>query len=201
LILKILLLGEHSLRLKKILEKNEDTIEHKTDKLEYNKELLNSIDFMISYGYKYIIDKHILHILHNKAINLHISLLPWNRGADPNLWSFIENTPKGVTIHYISPEVDKGDIIAQKELFFSDQETLRSSYEKLCWEIEKLFEEVWPDIRNNNVSPRPQPSGGSFHSTKDREKVQHLLHKGWDTPVRDIIGRLKYDGSNKGYEF
>ena len=27
-------------------------------------------------------------------INMHISYLPWNRGFSPNIWSFIDNTPK-----------------------------------------------------------------------------------------------------------
>jgi len=34
--------------------------------------------------------------------------------ADPNVWSFIEKTPKGVSIHYLDAGIDTGDIIAQK---------------------------------------------------------------------------------------
>ncbi|MCL0081308.1 hypothetical protein M1N64_03665 [Peptococcaceae bacterium] len=44
-----------------------------------------------------------------RAINLHISFLPWNRGADPNFWSFIENAPVGVSIHYLDEGIDTGD--------------------------------------------------------------------------------------------
>ena len=63
---------------------------------------------------------------------MHISLLPWNRGYHPNIWSFLEDTPKGVTIHYINEGIDTGDIIVQKEIVIDeDKETLKSSYEIL----------------------------------------------------------------------
>lgn len=72
-------------------------------------------DFVVSHGYRHIIRREVLARLPDRIVNLHISLLPWNRGADPNVWSFLEDTPKGVTIHYVDERVDTGDIIAQKE--------------------------------------------------------------------------------------
>ena len=87
-------------------------------------------EFIISYNYRYIISGEIIKFVNNKVINLHISYLPYNKGAYPNVWSFFENTPKGVTIHYVDGGIDTGDIIVQKEVFINeDRETLRSSYE------------------------------------------------------------------------
>ncbi len=48
----------------------------------------NAIDFIVIYGYRNIIKKPIIDQLKGRIVNLHISLLPWNRGADPNIWSF-----------------------------------------------------------------------------------------------------------------
>ena len=56
-------------------------------------------DFLVSFGYSYIVSNEVLNLFKGNAINLHISYLPWNKGSDPNLWSVLENTPKGVTIH------------------------------------------------------------------------------------------------------
>ena len=78
----------------------------------------NNIEMIISYGYRHIIKKSIIEYVKGNIINLHISYLPWNRGADPNLWSFLENSPKGVTIHYIDEGIDTGDIITQKKIRF-----------------------------------------------------------------------------------
>jgi len=83
--------------------------------------------------------------LGNRAINLHPSLLPWNRGAHSNFWSFLEDTPKGVTIHIIDEGIDTGDILLQKKIKFDQsKETLRSSYGRLQQELQqrKLVHEV-----------------------------------------------------------
>lgn len=140
-------------------------------------------DFIVSYGYRHIIKKEVLSRFLDRAINLHIGYLPWNRGADPNLWSFIEDTPKGVSIHYLDEGVDTGDIIVQKLVTFSNAETLRTSYDKLQNEIQALFKENWANIRCGQCERKKQEGKGTFHLRKDRERVSHLLTNGWDTPV------------------
>jgi methionyl-tRNA formyltransferase len=145
-------------------------------------------DFVISYGYRHIIrNKEELKRMDGRAINLHISYLPWNRGADPNLWSWIDETPKGVTIHYIDPGIDTGDIIVQEKVDLPSEETLRSSYALLQHRIQKLFFKHWRHIRDGHCH-RVQHRGGTFHTTRDRETVEKWLTSGWDTPVRELIG-------------
>jgi len=145
-------------------------------------------DFIISYNYKYILKKDILDFLPNRIINLHISLLPYNKGSHPNIWSFLEDTPKGVTIHYVDEGLDTGDIIVQKELFIDeDKETLKSSYEILHREIQTLFKEYWDRIKNNAIFRRPQVQTGTFHPKKDFEQLQHFIaEKGWKTSIREL---------------
>ena len=150
---------------------------------------LSKYDFLISYGYRYIIREKVLRLFDNRAINLHISLLPWNRGADPNLWSILENTPAGVSIHQLDTGIDTGDILCQREVFFSLNDTLRSSYEKLGNSMEKIFENLWYDIKNNEISPSKQLEKGSFHKLKDKNPYIHLLVDGWDTKIKLIRGK------------
>jgi len=123
------------------------------------------------------------------VVNLHISYLPWNRGADPNLWSFLEKTPSGVTIHQTDQGIDTGPIYVQTQV---DQNlktgTLATSYEKLVDEIGKLFFRILPKILNQEIQPKAQVPGGSFHKINDKQKYLNLLHSGWDTPLRDIWG-------------
>jgi methionyl-tRNA formyltransferase len=151
----------------------------------------NNIHFAVSYGYRHIIKKPVIDHLNGKIINLHLSYLPWNRGADPNLWSFLENTPKGVTIHYVDDGLDTGDIISQTEVFFNEQyDTLRTTYEKLSQQMVQLFRDNWPDILIGTVNRKKQPAIGSYHRLKDKEKFNYLLTKqGWNTPVKELIGK------------
>lgn len=147
----------------------------------------------VSYGYRHIIRQGIIDALNGRVINMHISLLPWNRGADPNLWSFLEDTPKGASIHYIDRGIDTGDIIAQEEVFFHEPgHTLRTTYQALSRTIESLFAQAWPSIVSGTDSRRPQPKGGSLHYLKDKDNYMHLLAGlGWDTPVARLVGKAK----------
>jgi len=144
-------------------------------------------DFLISYGYQHLIRASTLAALPNRAINLHISYLPWNRGADPNLWSFIDGTPKGVTIHHMNEGLDKGDIIAQKEISFQGHQTLATTYKILHEEIQELFKENWPDLSTGKAPRIKQEGAGSYHKSADKNALSHLLLCGWDTPVNVLI--------------
>ena len=145
-----------------------------------------SPDYIVSYNYRYIIKKDIIKLLKNRIINLHISYLPWNRGSHPNVWSHLEDTPNGITIHYIDEGIDTGDIIIQKEISFSDEDTLKTSHYKLNTEIQKLLIENWDNIINNSFKPKPQVGNGTFHLSKELEEVWSCFKQGWDTRIKDI---------------
>lgn len=106
--------------------------------------------------------------MQGQIFNLHISLLPYNREASPNFFSFIENTPKGVTIHQIDEVLDTGPILAQKELFFDEsKETFASSYEKLILEIQMLFKENWSSISDKNYQ--------LYAQTQERRSIPPMI--------------------------
>ena len=151
----------------------------------------NEIGLLVSYGYRHILKQPLLEKLPGRAVNLHISLLPWNRGADPNLWSFLDDTPKGVTIHYLDEGIDTGDIIAQRRIEFSDpeHETLATTYGQLDTLIQALFRESWQSIKDGSCERSRQSGAGSYHTTADRAAVAALLTDGWDTPVVRLLSR------------
>jgi len=70
-------------------------------------------DFLVSYGYRTILQNDVLSLFPYKAINLHISLLPFCRGAHPVFWSIVERQPLGVTIHQLDEGLDTGNILFQ----------------------------------------------------------------------------------------
>ncbi len=71
-----------------------------------------------------------------KAINLHPSLLPKFKGAKAIERSFESGDKEcGVSVHYVSSELDGGDIILQKAFIRSEGETF-DSFTKKIKEIE-----------------------------------------------------------------
>lgn len=141
----------------------------------------------VSHGYRLILRRDVLDRI--PTINLHISYLPYNRGADPNLWSILDDTPAGVTIHHMDEGVDTGDIIARRRVALDDAtDTLASAYATLTDAIAELFREQWPAISAGTAPREPQPPGGSIHRVADRAAVEHLLTQGWDTPIAQLRG-------------
>lgn len=155
----------------------------------------HDIGFIISYRYRHILPKDIVVTFRDRAINLHISYLPWNRGTHPNFWSFVDDTPKGVTIHYLDEGVDTGDIIVQQQITFQPAaETLATSYEKLQWAIQELFKEHWDAIKAGKCKRKKQMGAGSYHTARDKDRLNHLLVNGWNTPV-SVLGARRSTGS------
>ena len=133
-----------------------------------------------------IVDKDVLDLMNNKAINFHLSYLPWNKGIDPIFWSQFDNTITGVSIHYMDEGFDTGPIIARKKIDLPEDATLRSAYKILRYEAEKLLYEFWHKIISGNAPGIKQEEEGSYNSKEDTEKWKFLLTEGIDTPLRKI---------------
>jgi methionyl-tRNA formyltransferase len=155
--------------------------------LNITPEYIEDFDWVVSYGYTKIIRKEVITRSRNPIINLHISLLPYNRGASPNFWSWYDNTSKGVSIHAIDEGIDTGDIFVQRKLSLSEKETLRSSYLILRKEIEELFKKNFEKIISGDIISFPQEGEGTFHMKKDLEMIWPWLKDGWETPVKEIM--------------
>ena len=168
------------------------------DEVRQETEPINSdvaADFLVSYGYEHIIGREVLEQFPRRAVNLHISYLPWNRGSHPNLWSFMDGTPKGVTLHYLDEGIDTGPIIVQRKMSFAPTETLRTSYAKLKYAVEELFIEHWGAIRAGTCNAQPQSGTGSYHTASEKRAIEHLLTAGWDTEVGTLMRSQPHPGS------
>jgi methionyl-tRNA formyltransferase len=149
----------------------------------------------VMYGHRKILTQSEIEQYPKGVVNIHNSLLPWNRGAHPNFWSWYDDTPKGVTIHKVDAGLDTGDILIQMGIYMSLRETLSSSYLQLHNSAELLFDRNWVDIRNGMPGKR-QPRDGSLHKAKELEAIFPHLSKGWDTTCKEVaeLGRKYRNG-------
>jgi methionyl-tRNA formyltransferase len=189
--MRVLCLGQPSSALEATLRGVGDDIEATTDPIDAAFLQPRDFDFIVSYGYRHIVRNEALELFGERAVNLHISLLPWNRGAHPNVWSVLEDTPSGVSIHAMDEGVDTGPVLAQRGVPLLPGDTLRTSYQRLLEEIETLFAQVWLAVRSGRLAALAQPPGGSAHRVADLEAVSHLLDRGWDTPIEALRGRVR----------
>ena len=190
--MKVLILSPYPQEIIKILEKNNDKYTIYNEKIDVNFLIYNNIEFIISYGYKYIVGKEIVSLFKGKIINLHISFLPFNRGSYPNLWSHLEGSPSGVSIHYVNEGIDKGEILLQKQMKFDKKKhTFKSSYLILRKEIELLLRLNWNLLKNGKIIGEIPVSKGSYKSKKDGDDILKLFDNGWDTTICQAIKIFK----------
>jgi len=131
-------------------------------------------DFILSFGFRKIINENFIKKIKKPIFNIHLSYLPFNRGAHPNFWSFIEKTPAGVSIHKIDKGIDTGNIIFRKKIYFNINlnkfSTFKKTYNYLFLEAEKLFKKNFDKIYNKKYKKILNNSKGTFHYKKDLPK-------------------------------
>ena len=165
------------------LQREGRTVVHSSDKINWS----NEFDLVISFGYRHIISQAQIDSSIAPIINLHVSYLPWNKGAHPNFWSHFDCTPSGVTIHEVDAGIDTGNIIYQKYVNFEQSEdTFALTYKRLLIEIEALFNQNIDAILSRNWKSRPQRRNGTTHSVKDLP----ASFGGWNSNIQEEISRL-----------
>lgn len=142
--------------------------------------------FIVSFNYRYLIPKEVLDLMPDRVINLHTSYLPYNRGSSPNFFSFMDDTPKGVTIHRMAEGLDTGDILCRKELFFDeDKETFASTYEKLLAAMKELFYQNWDAIKAGKITAQKQEGCGTYHTMRELAEIREKHPFTWDCNIAD----------------
>ena len=130
--------------------------------------------------------------MEGKIINLHASYLPYNRGSSPNFFSFMEDTPKGVTIHRLEAGLDTGAIYVQKEVVFDETaETFASSYDRLLCEMKELFAATWEQIKTGALKAVPQTGEGTYHTMADLQKYRSLCDFSWGDNIAQYKEKQK----------
>lgn len=147
-------------------------------------------DLLVSVMFGYILKQEILSVPKYGAVNLHPAYLPFNRGAHPNVWSIMDETPVGVTLHMIDEKVDRGKILTQRRIEILPTDTGKSLYQRLENEAYNLFIATWPKLVTGEIKPRRQSGQGSWHQVKDLAQLDEIdLDKKYTG--RELINMLR----------
>jgi methionyl-tRNA formyltransferase len=138
-------------------------------------------DLLISAFFNQLLHAPALALPKLGCLNIHPALLPEAKGVDPVFQSQLNGTPPlGVTVHFMSPEFDAGQIVAQRPLearqgsaavarssvFAITAQLFRQGAELLANAIESIAD---------GATGSPQSGVGSYQSWPTRGEVR-LLH-------------------------
>ncbi len=138
-------------------------------------ELLQSpVETGLSCYYGYKIPEWLSSHASKGIFNIHPSLLPFNRGRFTNVWSIVEQTPSGSTLHQITEEFDRGPLVAQIRVPVLPSDTGATLYTRLEDASLRLFEEAWPCVMNGSYGLCPQEPGGTSHTMNDVRQIDHI---------------------------
>lgn len=99
------------------------------------------------------------------CLNVHPSLLPDGRGAEPVFWAFrwgLEET--GVTLHLVDAGFDTGPVVAQQRFAIPDSATIGSLERDLARLGASLLIDRLPALFDGTVVPSPQGQGRARHA-------------------------------------
>ena len=132
-------------------------------------------DLLLSVWFRYIIRRPILDIPRLGCLNLHPAYLPYNRGTYTNVWSIVEGTPAGVTLHFMDECIDTGDIVAQKQVSVTPTDTSETLLSKLVDVAPQVLIEAWPQIMEGCIPRRTQdPASGTTHRDRDIPELDRI---------------------------
>lgn len=116
-----------------------------------------NLDFIFSFQYDQIISQEVINIPRLGAINLHFSPLPKYRGVAPIAWALINGENEyGVTLHYMDPGIDTGDIISQTNFEIDSIKNARELYNKCEDDGKTLFTDSLVKLLYGNNQRIPQ---------------------------------------------
>lgn len=150
---------------------NKILIETTDIKSEAGKIKQQNPDLIILADFGQLLSKEILNLPKIMAINAHPSLLPKYRGATP-IPSAIFNGEKetGVTIIKMSPEIDKGEIVAQQAISISEMDNNFTLRDRLANLSLNVLIDVLPKIINAKVEIKPQDDSLATNSKKFKKE-------------------------------
>ncbi len=140
------------------------------DNLDTIPDSISKPDFIFVAGYGKLIPDIWLNFPKYMAINAHPSLLPNYAGRFPVQWVILKDeTYTGVTLIKMTPQFDKGDILAQSKIKILDTDTSSTLYQRLYDLTADMFIDTAPQIIAHKIKPIPQTGTGFYarQLTKD----------------------------------
>jgi methionyl-tRNA formyltransferase len=160
-----------------------------TYELFVNQIRLLAPDLVIVNSYSMLLHPEILAIPPLGCVNVHAALLPKYRGSNPLQWAIINNENEtGVTMHYMTPEFDAGDIIAQRRVPIFHEDTWLDVRSRMARATEELLREEMPRLLTQTNNRTSQNEAEASKSPRRRPEDGEI---DWNQSVRDIHNLIR----------
>jgi hypothetical protein len=159
------------------------------------KDILKDVDTVIVFGASYIKSPIVEPLIDKKAINIHMGVSPYFRGASCNFWALYKKYPEfvGATIHLISKGLDSGSILFH---CLPEPKTKISGFELGMLAVKSAILGLKEKIDNGsimNMKPVPQDKSKEIAYTRNKDftnsKAQEYLSQ--PSNSQEILKKIK----------
>jgi methionyl-tRNA formyltransferase len=146
-------------------------------------------DFLFSFYYRKLLSNAVLATARRGALNLHGSLLPRYRGRCPVNWVLVHGEREtGVTLHYMVEKPDRGDIVAQRAVPITDDDTALTLFHKLTDAAALLLREIYPQLCAGTAPRLPQDHSRASYFGGRRPEDGRI---DWSQPARTAFNLVR----------
>lgn len=141
-------------------------------------------DFFVTFAFGQILSQEVLDIPKFETINLHASLLPKYRGANPIQRCIINGDKEtGICTMITELGLDCGDVCMQEKIYIPDDMTCEDLWLKIADDSPELLEQTLIGLYEGSLKPCKQCEDGVCTAEKLR-KEETLID--WNKSAKDI---------------
>lgn len=146
-------------------------------------------DYIVSAAFGRILRPWLLDMPRWGSYNLHASLLPRWRGANPIAWAIrAGDVVTGITLMRMDSGIDTGPIVAQSIVPIEDDDTTGTLTQKLADRAASLWIETLSALGPGVFRSSPQPVGGVTMAPKFDSGAGHI---DWQLSAREIHNQVR----------
>ena len=146
-------------------------------------------DFFVTFAFGQILSQEVLDIPKFETINLHASLLPRYRGANPIQRAIINGDKEtGICTMITELGLDCGDICLKEKIAIPSDMTCEDLYIRISEDSPELLKKTLVGLYNNELTPTPQCEDGvciAAKLTKEETKID------WNNSANDIHNLIR----------
>lgn len=186
---------------KKIVERNITKIAKSNnipvfepDKISKDIDVISSLknmepDFFITFAFGQILSNEVINIPKYATINLHASLLPEYRGANPIAQAIIDGKSQtGITTMKTVLELDAGDICLKEKIDITPNMNVIELMDIISDISPKLLDKTLKGLYNNTLKCYKQDNSKATF-TKKLKKEEKIIN--WETSSTDLHNKIR----------
>lgn len=141
-------------------------------------------DFFITFAFGQILSKEVLEIPKYSTINLHASLLPLYRGANPIQWALINGDKKtGICTMITEEGLDCGEICLSSEIEITENMNYEELFELIAEKSPELLEVTLLNMQKGELHPTAQHCENVSYAHKIKKEDSQI---DWSKSAREI---------------